>query len=248
MLPLRFKRRQQRSRRRHALVYRWWRRLRWVGLAVLVLLAADLFYLSLQWPDWRDLGRGAIPRSAFMQEYEQRIQSGESLPALQWQPLARQHIPRHLKRAVVVAEDARFYQHSGFDLEAFQSAMSHNLEMQQFRYGASTISQQTIKNLYLSSSRTPLRKWHELVMTLAMEFHLDKGRILELYLNIAEFGPGVYGVAAAAQHYWGLPVSHLTPWHSAQLAACLPSPLRHNPGTGSRRFYQRAHKVYGYMQ
>ena len=249
MLPLRFKRRQQRGRRRrNSLVYRWWRRLRWLGLAALVLFAADLFYLSLQWPDWGDIGRGAIPRSAFIQQYEQRLQNGEQLPALQWQPVARQHIPRHLKRAVIVAEDARFYQHNGFDLEAFQSAMSHNLEIQQFKYGASTISQQTIKNLYLSSSRTPLRKWHELVMTIAMEINLSKERILELYLNIAEFGHGAYGVEAAAWHYWQIPVASLQPWQSAQLAASLPSPVKHNPHTGTKRFLRRANRIYAYMR
>jgi monofunctional biosynthetic peptidoglycan transglycosylase len=215
---------------------------------MLILLAADLFYLSLQWPDWDDIGRGRVPKSAFIQQYEARLASGEPLPALHWQPIGRQHIPRHLKRAVIVAEDARFYQHNGFDLEAFQSAMSHNLEIQQFKYGASTISQQTIKNLYLSASRTPLRKWHELLMTIAMEFNLSKERILELYLNIAEFGQGIYGVEAAAQHYWGLPVASIQPWQAAQLAACLPSPVKHNPDTATKHFFRRARKIYAYMQ
>ena len=249
MFPYRFKRHFRRAQRqRHSLVFRWWRRLRWAGLLVLVFLAVDLFYLSLQWPDWSAIGRGTIPKSAFIQQYELRRQQDSSLPRLQWQTVGRQHIPRHLKRAVIAAEDARFYQHKGFDLEAFQSAMSHNLEIQEFKYGASTISQQTIKNLYLSSSRSPLRKWHELVMTVAMELNLSKERILELYLNIAEFGQGIYGVEAAAQHYWQVPVASLQSWQSAQLAACLPSPIKHNPDTATKRFYRRARKIYGYMQ
>lgn len=233
--------------KRQSTVFRWWRRLRWAGFIILILFAADLFYLSLQWPDWKEIGRGAVPQSAFIQQYKQRRQQDKSLPPVQWQPVARQYIPKHLKRAVIVAEDSRFYQHKGFDLDAFQSAMNHNLDIQAFKYGASTISQQTIKNLYLSSSRSLLRKWHELVMTVAMEFNLSKNRILELYLNIAEFGKGVYGVEAAAQHYWQLPVSSLQPWQSAQLAACLPSPVKHNPKTGTKRFYKRASKIFGYM-
>jgi monofunctional biosynthetic peptidoglycan transglycosylase len=249
MLPYPLKRKFRRSRqRRHSLFYRWWRRLRWAGFILLILLAGDIFYLSIHWPDWNAIERGAVPKSAFIQQYQQRRQHDHELPALQWQPVARRYIPRHLKRAVIAAEDARFYQHNGFDLLAFQTAMSRNLEIQEFKYGASTISQQTIKNLYLSQSRSPLRKWHELVMTVAMELNLSKERILELYLNIAEFGEGIYGVEAAAEHYWHIPVSSLQPWQSAQLAACLPSPLKHNPTTATRQFYRRAHKIYGFMQ
>lgn len=237
-----------RRRKRQTKVFRWWRSLRWAGFILLILLAVDLFYLSLQWPDWKEIGRGTVPQSAFIQQYQQRRQQDKSLPPLHWQPVSRRHMPKHLKRAVIVAEDSRFYQHQGFDLKAFQSAMNHNLQVQKFKYGASTISQQTIKNLYLSSSRSPLRKWHELVMTMAMELNLSKDRILELYLNIAEFGQGVYGVEAAAQHYWQVPVSSLQPWQSTQLAACLPSPVKHNPKTGTKRFYKRARKIFRYVQ
>ncbi len=227
---------------------RWWRRLRWVGFILLLMLASDLFYLSLHWPDWDAIEHGVVSKSAFIHQYERRRRHEPNLPALQWRPVARQSIPRHLKQAVIAAEDARFYQHNGFDLQAFKTAMSRNFKIQEFKYGASTISQQTIKNLYLSQSRSPLRKWHELVMTVAMELNLSKERILELYLNIAEFGPGIYGVEAAAEHYWHLPVSSLQPWQSAQLAACLPSPLRHNPATASRQFYRRTNRVIGFMQ
>jgi len=234
--------------KRQSIFSRWWRRLRWAGYILLILFFVDLFYISLQWPDWKDIGRGAVPQSAFIQLYKQRRQEDKSLPDLRWSPVGRQHIPKHLRRAVIVAEDARFYQHNGFDMDAFQSAMSHNLEIQEFKYGASTISQQTIKNLYLSSSRSPLRKWHELIMTIAMEFNLSKDRILELYLNIAEFGKGIYGVEAASQYYWQLPVSSLQPWQSAQLAACLPSPVKHNPKQGTKQFYKRAKKIIKHVQ
>lgn len=248
MLPYNLKRYLNRARQRHTFLSRWLQRMRWLFFIVLVAFAVDLFYLSLQWPSWSEIGRGTVPKSAFIMQYEQRIELEEGLPPLKWQTVARQNIPRHLKRAVIAAEDARFYEHNGFDLEALQSAMSHNLEIKEFKYGASTISQQTIKNLYLSSSRSLRRKWHELVMTIAMELNLSKERILELYLNIAEFGPGVYGVEAAAQHYWQTPVASLQPWQSAQLAACLPSPRMHNPQTATKQFYKRARKIIGHMQ
>lgn len=226
----------------------WWRRLRWLGLLLLVLIALDIFYLSLHWPDWSSLASGAIPKSAFIQDYEQRRLVDHQLPSLQWKPVADREIPQHLRRAVIAGEDANFYWHNGFDLQAFQTAMNRNLELMKLRYGASTISQQTIKNLFLSSSRSPLRKWHELVMTVAMELNLRKERILDLYLNIAEFGQGVYGVEAAAEHYWHIPVSALHPWQSAQLAACLPSPVKNNPMTATRQFFHRARKIYSAMQ
>lgn len=152
-----------------------------------------------------------------------------------------------MRRAAIVAEDARFYQHQGFDLAAFQEAMDHNLENMELRYGASTISQQTVKNLFFSASRNPLRKWHELIFTLAMEHQLSKRRILEIYLNIAEFGIGVYGVEAAARHYWGIPAAMLSQRQAAALAACLPSPKKHNPVTRSRRHLERTRKILRYM-
>ncbi len=114
-------------------------------------------------------------------------------------------------------------------------------------YGGSTISQQTAKNLFLSASRNPLRKWHELLLTLGMEYHLSKDRILELYLNIAEFGPGIYGVEAAARHYWGVPAQHLTRSQAAQIAATLPSPKKHNPATRSARFLAHTNKIIRWM-
>ena len=125
--------------------------------------------------------------------------------------------------------------------------MDSNLELGKFRYGGSTISQQTIKNLYFSSARNPLRKWHELVLTLAMEMKVSKQRILTTYLNIAEFGEGIYGVEAAAQYYWHVPANQLDDYQAAQLAATLPSPKKNNPQTRTRYFTQRVERIYGWM-
>ncbi len=159
-----------------------------------------------------------------------------------------QQIPAHMQRAVVVAEDSRFYWHAGFDLIAFKEAMDNNMTEGRFAFGGSTISQQTVKNIFLSSSRNPLRKWHELIITWGMEKNLSKKRILELYLNIAEFGRGVYGVEAAARHYWGIPARRLSIIQAAELAATLPSPRKNNPRTRTKAFERRVEKILRWMR
>ena len=132
-------------------------------------------------------------------------------------------------------------------MDALQSAMEYNLSEKRFVYGGSTISQQTVKNIFLSSSKNPLRKWHELVLTIGMERNLTKKRILELYLNVAEFGRGIYGVDAAARHYWGIPASKLSARQAIQLAATLPAPVNHNPVTKTDFFNKRVEKISRYF-
>lgn len=225
----------------------WRRYLRWTWRLALVLLALDLFYLIHIWPDWEQFGQGPVSKSRFIQTYEVRRQTDRSLPALQWQPVPLSAIPKQVQRAVIVAEDARFYSHHGIDLIAFREAMSYNWQKGRLKYGASTLSQQTVKNMFFTASRNPLRKWHELVLTIGMEFKVSKKRILMTYLNIAEFGEGIYGVEAAAQHYWGRSSSELSYWQAAQLAATLPSPVKHNPQTRTARFLDRAELIYERM-
>ena len=216
---------------------------RWGLRLLLLFMVVDLFYLALTWPDWQRLARGPIPKSAFIQDYEREQARHGRAAQLRWQPVALAAIPRHVQRAVVLAEDSRFYGHSGFDLVAFKEAIDYNLNEGRFAVGASTISQQTVKNLFLSSSKTPLRKWHELVLTWGMERHLTKQRIMELYLNIAEFGPGIYGVHAAAQAYWGTAISNVDARQAAELAATLPSPGKNNPGTRTGHFEKRSARI-----
>ena len=146
-------------------------------------------------------------------------------------------------RALVVAEDSRFYSHKGIDTEALKEAIEYNLSEKRIRYGASTISQQTVKNIFLSPSRNPLRKYHELLLTLGMERNLTKKRILELYLNVAEFGRGIYGVDAAARYYWGKSAANLTVKQAIELAATLPSPVKHNPKSRTKLFQRRVNKI-----
>ena len=227
---------------------KFWKTVRWGWRVLLLLLVIDVFYIMLIWPNWGEFKQGAIPKSRFIHDYETQMNQQLYQAGLRWQPIPLSYMPKHLHRAVIAAEDARFYYHNGFDLIAFTEAMDTNLELMQFKYGASTISQQTIKNLFFTSSRNPLRKWHELILTLGMEWNLEKDRILETYLNIAEFGEGIYGVEAAANHYYGIPAIALNEQQSAELAACLPSPVKHNPDTRTKRFLKRSRRIYYWMQ
>ena len=143
-----------------------------------------------------------------------------------WVPYER--ISVHLKRAVVAAEDAKFLDHEGFDWEAIQQAMTKNERRGKVVAGASTISQQLAKNLFLSGERSWLRKGEEAIITWMMERTLSKRRILELYLNVAEWGDGVFGAEAAARYHFGVPAAALGPEQSAWLAAVLPSPRRYD--------------------
>jgi monofunctional biosynthetic peptidoglycan transglycosylase len=151
-------------------------------------------------------------------------------------------------RAAIAAEDSRFYQHEGVDFDALKEAMEYNLSEQRMAYGASTISQQTVKNIFLSPSRNPLRKWHEFLLTLGMERNLTKKRILEHYLNLAEFGKGIYGVEAAARYYWGIPAYRLTSRQAIELAATLPSPVKNNPRTRTKSFQKRVKRIRRYFR
>ena len=218
--------------------------LRGLGLLLAGLLLADAYWLAMHWPDWDTLADGPIPESRVIRDYREKANIDAHLPDVRWEPVSLSSIPYALQRAVIVAEDGRFYQHDGFDLDAIATAWEYNLRHMTVRYGASTISQQTVKNLFLSNERTLLRKWHEAVLTWQMERRLDKKRILELYLNIAQFGPGIFGVQAASYYYWGRPVWRVNLRQAAELAACLPSPTHNNPARYTPAFARRAQSVF----
>ncbi len=222
---------------------RWLALLRFVLTLVMLALALEAGYILLLLPDWDAFQRGPIQKSRFMQVYESEQRQHTGWPRLQWYPVNIARIPRHLVRAVVVAEDSRFYEHQGFDQEALLEAMEFNISKGKIVYGASTISQQTIKNYLLTSDRTPLRKLHEVILTYIMEQKISKRRIMEIYLNVAEFGRGIYGVEAAARHYWGKSVDELSMDEAIDLAATLPGPVKHNPETRSRFFVRHRETI-----
>lgn len=212
-----------------------------------ILIVMDLGYLIGIWPDWDLYAEGPIQRSSFISSYEFELHRHQDWPRLRWNPVRIETVPRGMIRALIVAEDANFYSHQGVDVDALKEAMEYNLSEKRLVYGASTISQQTVKNVFLSPSRNPLRKWHELVLTIAMERSLSKKRILEHYINVAEFGRGIYGVDAAARYYWGIPASRLSDRQAIELAATLPSPVDNNPKTRTKSFERRVRKIRRYF-
>ena len=223
------------------------RTFRWGWRLVLVLLVMDLGYMIGIWPDWGMYTEGPVQRSSFIRSYEFERHRHADWPKLRWNPISIGKIPQSMIRAVIVAEDARFYEHEGVDIDALKEAMEYNLSEKRLVYGGSTISQQTVKNVFLSPSRNPLRKWHELLLTIGMERNLSKKRILEQYLNVAEFGRGIYGVDAATRYYWGKSASRLTNRQAIELAATLPSPIKNNPKTRTKAFQNRVKKIRRYF-
>jgi monofunctional glycosyltransferase len=219
------------------------RPLRALILAALAALGAWVAWEVRTWPDVSALARSTPSSTAFIDRYhaEQRAAGREGRPAWTWVPYAA--ISPHLKRAVVVAEDITFFSHRGFEPAEMRDALARALEDRELPRGASTISQQLAKNLWLSPSRNPLRKLREAMLTRQLERALDKRRILELYLNVAEFGPGVYGAEAASRRYFGKPAASLGEAEAARLAASLPAPRHWHPGAGSRTAEQQAERI-----
>jgi monofunctional biosynthetic peptidoglycan transglycosylase len=171
--------------------------------------------------------------SAFMQERLEILRQknpGATL-RMQWMPYER--ISPHLKRAIIAAEDSKFLEHEGFDFEAIQKAYEKNLKKGRLVAGGSTISQQLAKNLFLSGQKTPWRKGQEAVITLMLENVMSKRRIMEIYLNVIEWGNGVFGAEAAIRHYYGASASSINAEQAARLAAMIPNP----------RFYDRHHNT-----
>lgn len=162
-----------------------------------------------------------------------------------WTPLAQ--IPPALQWAVIVAEDDTFYQHNGFNLSAMRDAFWENIKRRRLVRGGSTITQQLAKNLYLSREKSFSRKLKEAVITCKLERHLSKNRIIELYVNVIEWGPGVYGLGAASWHYFRKSPADLNFFESVLLAAIIPSPTLYNPYRYPERALKRYKKILSLM-
>jgi monofunctional biosynthetic peptidoglycan transglycosylase len=199
-------------------------------IALMLVLAG---YNGLVFWQVRQLRTHNPDTTAFMQRGLQRLQSSDPGTSLQHLWVPYEQISIHLKRAVIAAEDQRFLDHEGFDVYAIHEAYEKNERRGRVGHGASTISQQLAKNLFLTPRRTYLRKAQEAVITLMIELVLGKRRILEIYLNVIEWGDGIYGAEAAAQHYYGKAAADLEPEEAARLAAMIPSPrfYTRNPST-----------------
>jgi monofunctional glycosyltransferase len=197
-----------------------------LGTLVLAFVGVQLWFLAqvLYWSHYQSA------TSAFMDQRLETLRARNPKAVLRHQWASYDRISVHLKRAVVAAEDAKFLDHEGFDWEAIVQARAKNESHGRIVAGASTISQQLAKNLFLSSERSWPRKGEEALITWMIEATMPKRRILELYLNYAEWGEGIFGAEAAARHHFGVPASALTPEQGAWLAAILPSPRRYERG------------------
>jgi monofunctional biosynthetic peptidoglycan transglycosylase len=203
--------------------------IRWLGwilaVAAAALVAIQLWYAGhILW--WRD---HPVGETSFMSYRMDELRSKNPKAQLRYQWVPYDRISNNLKRAMVAAEDAKFIDHEGFDWDGIQLALEKNQKKGRVVAGGSTITQQLAKNLFLTPSRSYWRKAEEAVITVMLEALLPKRRILELYLNVIEFGNGMFGAEAAARHYFGVSASQLSAEQAARLAAMAPNP----------RFYER---------
>jgi monofunctional glycosyltransferase len=199
--------------------------LMFIGAIFLIVLAYQLWlYAHILW--WKSNNPSS---TAFMEARLDALREKDPKAGLRHQWVPYEKISVHLKRALVVSEDDTFVDHEGFNWEAMQKALEKNQKKGKVVAGGSTISQQLAKNLFLSGSRSFVRKGQEAVITLMLEQTMDKKRIFEIYLNVIEWGEGVFGAEAAARHYYGVSASQLTREQAAKLAAMVPRP----------RFYDR---------
>lgn len=223
-----------------------WRGFLWRGLlafVVLVLVYQLWIFLSICW--WVNHNPSS---SAFMEDRLKVMQEKNPEAKLRhkWVPYKR--ISNNLKRAVVVAEDSKFVMHEGFDWDGIQKAYEKNLRKGRVVAGGSTISQQLAKNLFLSTKRTPWRKLQEAVITLMLEKMMSKRRILEIYLNVIEWGNGVFGAEAAARHYYGTGAANLSAWQAARLAAMIPNPRYYDTHRNARGLARRTATIAARMR
>lgn len=215
-------------------------KLLWPALALC--LAAGAFYLG-SLPDVDYLRRENPKTTAFMELDKERMRAKglKPLARMTWTPIGS--ISPDLVHAVIISEDDMFYLHKGVDWEALREAMKYNIEKRRAARGASTITQQLARNLFLSPSKNPLRKVKEYLIARRLEKALSKRRILELYLNVAEWGPGIYGAQEACRAYFDKDASEVGPEESAALAAALPSPRRLNPSRPAGKRLLRRREV-----
>lgn len=214
-----------------------------------VFLGVGILFLGVNffYPPVSQLKKENPKKTSFMEYREREWQTaGKKIrPRQQWVPLSR--ISPYLIKAVIIAEDDKFWKHEGFDYEAIQKAMEKDIKTKKFKAGGSTISQQLAKNLYLTPSKNPVRKMKEAILTWRIERTLTKKRIIELYLNVVEWGEGIFGIEAAARHYYGKPAAALGPEEAARLAVVLPNPRKWSPIGNSRYVTKRAGVIQNIM-
>ena len=221
--------------------------IRWLGwilaVAAAALVAIQLWYAGhILW--WRD---HPVGETSFMSYRMDELRSKNPKAQLRYQWVPYDRISNNLKRAMVAAEDAKFIDHEGFDWDGIQLALEKNQKKGRVVAGGSTITQQLAKNLFLTPSRSYWRKAEEAVITVMLEALLPKRRILELYLNVIEFGNGMFGAEAAARHYFGVSASQLSAEQAARLAAMAPNPRFYERNPGAPGLNRKIHIIVARM-
>ena len=220
---------------------------RWLARGLLALILLILMYqlwifLHICW--WVKHNPSS---SSFMENQLEVLQEKNPDSELKYQWRDYSKISRHLKRAVIASEDAKFLEHEGFDWDGIQHAYERNLKKGKIVAGGSTISQQLAKNLFLSTRRTPWRKFEEVMITVMLEKMMSKRRILEIYLNVIEWGNGIFGAEAAARHYFGTSALALSSYQAAKLAAMIPNPRYYDKHRSTRYLSRRTGTIQARM-
>jgi monofunctional biosynthetic peptidoglycan transglycosylase len=211
------------------------------GIALILLYQFWLFAHICWWTQFNP------STSAFMDTRLEIMQDANSEATLQHQWVDYANISGNLKRALIASEDANFVDHEGFDWEGIQKAYEKNLRKGKIVAGGSTISQQLAKNLFLSTKRSPWRKGEEIIITVMLEKVMDKQRIFEIYLNVIEWGNGVFGAEAAARHYYHVSAAQLSAAQAAKLAAMVPNPRFYDKHREARGLLRKTDIILGRM-
>lgn len=214
-------------------------------IVILIACAAAFYLVAI--PSVSYLKKTNPAKTALMEirEAEWAAKGSKRRANLVWRPVSA--ISPYLIKAVIISEDDKFYEHDGFDFDAMKEAVEKDIKAGRFKAGGSTISQQLAKNLFLTPTKSPLRKVKEALITWRIEHSLSKRRIIELYLNIVEWGDGTFGAEAAAQRYFGKSAADLTPMEACRLAVVLPSPRKLNPVGDSQYVSTRAEFIHAIM-
>jgi monofunctional biosynthetic peptidoglycan transglycosylase len=213
-----------------------------IAALVITVVASDLIWYFFV-VDVNQFKTKNPDKTAFMKYRETQWKKKKNSTRIYQEWVALGAISADARRAVVIAEDAKFWKHEGFDFEAMHNAIERDFKKGKMALGASTISMQVAKNIFLSPSKTPVRKINEAILTWRMEKALSKKRILELYLNIAEWGNGIFGIEAASRTYFNHSAALINKNEAALLAAVLPNPIRFNPSKNSRYVARRSRLI-----
>ncbi len=220
-------------------------------ISITLILALTYFIVDVGryfiYPNVASLKKNCPQKTAFM-EYREKVWREKGIKkkiTSVWVPLSK--VSPYVMKAVIIAEDDKFWSHEGFDFEAMQKALEKDIKKKKFKAGGSTISQQLAKNLYLSPAKNPVRKIKEAILTWRIEKQLSKRRIMELYLNVAEWGDGIFGIEAAARKNYGKSAAELTAREAAVLAAVIPNPRRYRTDGTSKYVGNQSERIYQIM-